>query len=112
MKSAITVGKRFASITDLRDPSPYPPAKKQEQFDAGGPKAYVLITVKAGTAREIAEAWTALPGVEMPDACWGGGDVYAVAEFPAWPDLNALVLDKVHSMPGVIRTETRVDVEW
>ena len=60
---------------------------------------------------EIADAMATLPGVQMADACWGGGDVYAVVEFPAWPDLNALVLDKVHSMPGVIRTETHVAVE-
>ena len=88
-------------------------------------KAYVVITAKAETARNrgrngdaarinfVAEQIgnTALPGVQMADACWGGGDVYAVVEFPAWPDLNALVLDKVHSMPGVIRTETHVAVE-
>jgi len=74
-------------------------------------KAYVVITAKAGTAREIAKAMAALPGVHMADACWGGGDVYAVVEFPAWKELNALVLDKVHSMPGVIRTETHVAVE-
>jgi DNA-binding Lrp family transcriptional regulator len=74
-------------------------------------KAYVVITAKAGTARDIADAMAALPGVQMADACWGGGDVYAVVEFPAWKELNALVLDKVHSMPGVIRTETHVAVE-
>ena len=54
---------------------------------------------------------TVLLGVEMADACCGGGDVYAVVELPAWPDLNALVLDKLHSIPGVIRTETHVAVE-
>ena len=74
-------------------------------------KAYVVVTARAGTAREIADLMTALPGVQMADACWGGGDVYAVVEFPAWPELNTLVLEKVHSMPGVIRTETHVAVE-
>jgi len=74
-------------------------------------KAYVVITAKAGTARDIADAMAALPGVRMADACWGGGDVYAVVEFPGWSELNALVLDRVHSMPGVIRTETHVAVE-
>ena len=74
-------------------------------------KAYIVVTAKAGTARDIADAMAALPGVLMADACWGGGDVYGVVEFPAWPELNNLVLDKVHSMPGVIRTETHVAVE-
>ena len=74
-------------------------------------KAYVVVTARAGTAREIADAMVELPGVQMADACWGGGDVYAVVEFPEWKALNGLVLDKVHSMPGVIRTETHVAVE-
>src|ERR1700690_3968102 len=74
-------------------------------------KAYVVVTARAGTARDIADAMTALPGVQMADACWGGGDVYAVVDFPDWKELNGLVLDKVHSMPGVIRTETHVAVE-
>lgn len=74
-------------------------------------KAYVVVTARAGAAREIADAMAVLPGVQMADACWGGGDVYAVVEFPAWKELNMLVLDKVHSMPGVIRTETHVAVE-
>jgi hypothetical protein len=33
-------------------------------------KAYVVITAKAGTAREIADAMTSLPGMQMADACW------------------------------------------
>ena len=43
-------------------------------------KAYVVVTARAGTAREIADAMAALPGVQMADACWGGGDLYAVVE--------------------------------
>jgi hypothetical protein len=71
----------------------------------------MVITAKAGTARDIADALVSLPGVQMADACWGGADIYAVVEFPAWKELNTLVLDRVHSMPGVIRTETHVAVE-
>jgi DNA-binding Lrp family transcriptional regulator len=74
-------------------------------------KAYVVIIAGAGKARDIATAMRALPGVKMADACWGSGDVYAVIEFPAWKELNELVLDKVHSMPGVMRTETHVALE-
>ncbi len=74
-------------------------------------KAYIVVTAKVGTARDIAHAITGLPGVKMADACWGTGDVYAVVEFPAWAELNSLVMDKIHSMPGVMRTETHVAVE-
>ena len=74
-------------------------------------KAYVVVTAKAGTACDVADAMAVLPGVVMADPCWGGGDVYAVVNFPAWQELNALVLDKLHTIPGVLRTETHVAVE-
>lgn len=74
-------------------------------------KAYVVITAGLGKARDIAHTIRGLPGVKMADACWGTGDVYTVIEFPAWKELNALVLDKIHSLPGVTRTETHVAVE-
>jgi DNA-binding Lrp family transcriptional regulator len=73
-------------------------------------KAYIVVTAKVGTARDIANAIAVLPGVKMADACWGTGDVYAVVEFPAWAELNSLVMDKIHAMPGVMKTETHVAV--
>lgn len=74
-------------------------------------RAYLVITAESGKSRDIAKAIGALPGVKMADACWGVGDVYAVLEFPAWKELNSLVLDKIHSMAGVMRTETHVALE-
>jgi DNA-binding Lrp family transcriptional regulator len=46
----------------------------------------------------------------MADACWGGGDVYAVVESDDWKDLNEVVLNQIHRMPGVTRTETHVAI--
>jgi hypothetical protein len=74
-------------------------------------KAYVVITTETGKAQEIAQAARALPGVKMADPCWGSGDVYAVVEFGAWKDLNDTVLNRLHSMMGITRTETHVAVE-
>ncbi len=74
-------------------------------------KAYVVITTRAGAARDVAQELAKLPGVKMADACWGTGDVYSVVEFQAWKELNALVIDKVQAMAGVERTETHVAVE-
>lgn len=74
-------------------------------------KAYLVVTVNSGKAREVAHAIGGLPGVVMADACWGVGDVFAVVEFPNWNDLNGLVLDKVHHTPGVTHTETHVAVQ-
>ena len=74
-------------------------------------KAYLVVTAASGRAQDIADTIRALPGVLMADACWGVGDVFAVLEFSNWPDLNALVLDKIHHTPGVTHTETHVAVE-
>ncbi len=74
-------------------------------------RAYLVITAESGKSRDIAHNVAELPGVKMADACWGVGDVYAVIEFSAWAELNSVVLDKVHVMPGVLRTETHVAVE-
>lgn len=73
-------------------------------------RAYLVVTADSAKSREVAQAIAALPGVRMADACWGVGDVYAVLEFENWKDLNALVLDKVHHMAGVNRTETHVAI--
>ena len=74
-------------------------------------KAYVVITTETGKAQDIARATRALPGVTMADACWGSGDVYAVVEFAAWKELNDTVLNQLHSMTGITRTETHVAVD-
>jgi len=74
-------------------------------------KAYVVITTERGKAQDIARGIRVLPGVRMADACWGSGDIYAVVEFGAWKDLNDTVLNQLHSMSGITRTETHVAVE-
>ncbi len=74
-------------------------------------KAYLVVTVNSGKARDVAHVISALPGVLMADACWGVGDVFAVLEFPNWSDLNNVVLDKIHHTPGVTHTETHVAIQ-
>jgi DNA-binding Lrp family transcriptional regulator len=74
-------------------------------------RAYLVVTAEPGKARDIAHSVRALPGVKMADACWGVADIFAVFEFPSWKELNEVVLDKLHHMPGVIRTETHVAIE-
>jgi DNA-binding Lrp family transcriptional regulator len=75
-----------------------------------GMKAYVVVTTETGKSREICGEIAALPHVVMADACWGGGDVYAVVESDDWKDLNEVVLNQIHRMPGVTRTETHVAI--
>lgn len=74
-------------------------------------KAYLVVSVSSGKARDVARVISELPGVTMADACWGVGDVFAVLEFPGWDDLNNLVLEKVYHTPGVTHTETHVAIQ-
>ena len=74
-------------------------------------KAYIVVTARAGSARDIAQVMLTWPGVQMADACWGTGDVYSVVEFGEWKDLNNLVIERLQKISGVERTETHVAVQ-
>ena len=74
-------------------------------------KAYLVVAVASGKARDVARAIGTLPGVLMADACWGVGDIFAVVAFSNWGELNSVVLDKIHRIPGVTHTETHVAIE-
>lgn len=74
-------------------------------------KAYLVVTVASGKARDVARVIGSLPGVLMADACWGVGDVFSVLEFSNWSELNNVVLEKIHHTPGVTHTETHVAIE-
>ena len=74
-------------------------------------KAYVVTLPKRERPGESADLMTALPAWRWPTLAGVAAMFTPSWNFPAWPDLNQLVLDKLHSMPGVIRTETHVAVE-
>ncbi|HLW83363.1 MAG TPA: Lrp/AsnC ligand binding domain-containing protein [Candidatus Acidoferrales bacterium] len=74
-------------------------------------RAYVLVTVGPGKARDIAKKITGLPGVKMANACWGDPDVYVVAEVNSTEDLNSLVMSKIQAIDGVGRTSTHIAID-
>ncbi|HEV2420858.1 MAG TPA: Lrp/AsnC ligand binding domain-containing protein [Candidatus Acidoferrales bacterium] len=74
-------------------------------------RAYVLVTVGPGKARDIAKKIGALSGVKMANACWGDPDVYVVAEVNSTEDLNSLVMSKIQSIEGVGRTSTHIAID-
>ncbi len=41
-------------------------------------KAYVLINVRAGKAREVVEKVRQIEGIKQANACWGRPDVFAL----------------------------------
>jgi DNA-binding Lrp family transcriptional regulator len=74
-------------------------------------RAYVVITVGPGKARDVARAVVGLPGVKMANACFGSPDVFAVVEVGQQEELNKLVMDKIQSINGVGRTETHIAID-
>lgn len=74
-------------------------------------KAFVLVTVGPGKARDVARKVAALPGVKMANACWGSPDVFTVVEVADQKELNKLVMDKIQTLEGVGRTETHIAID-
>jgi DNA-binding Lrp family transcriptional regulator len=74
-------------------------------------RAYIVITVGPGKARDVAKAVNGLSGVKMANACWGSPDVFAVVEVPEQKDLNKLVMEKIQGIEGVGRTETHIAID-
>ena len=74
-------------------------------------RAYVLVTVGFGKARDLAQKILAIPGVKMADACWGDPDVHVVVEVPSGNELNRLIIDKLPQLEGVARTSTHIAMD-
>ena len=74
-------------------------------------RAYVVVTVEAGKARQVAQQIVHLPGVKMADACWGSRDIFAVIEVKDSQELNRLVMDKIQRLDGVRETSTHIAIE-
>ncbi len=76
-----------------------------------GVRAYVLINVRAGYAKKIAQQLGELPGVRAAHACWGVPDVIAYVEVGGQRELDDLVMEKVQKMDGVERTDTHIALD-
>jgi DNA-binding Lrp family transcriptional regulator len=74
-------------------------------------RAYVLIHVRAGHAKSVAQALAQIPGVRSAHACWGVPDVFAYVEVESQRELDNLVMDTIQKMDGVERTDTHIALE-
>lgn len=74
-------------------------------------RAYVLVKIEAGRAREILEGLRAIPSVERADAVTGPVDliVQVVAEDPR--ALAELIFRSIQTISGVKETDTRIVIE-
>ncbi len=73
-------------------------------------QAYVLIRTHPGKARNVAEAIAKIAGCRSVCAVTGRYDVIALLEAEDLKGLGDLILQKVHTIDGVERTETAVVV--
>jgi DNA-binding Lrp family transcriptional regulator len=74
-------------------------------------RAFILIHVKAGRAKQVAQSVGAMPGVQISRACWGVPDVIAYAEVSSQRELDDLVTTKIQELEGVERTDTHIALD-
>ncbi len=74
-------------------------------------KAYVLINVRAGKAREVVEKVRQIEGIKQANACWGRPDVFALTDVPNEELLEETVLAKIQGIDGVESTDTHLVIE-
>jgi DNA-binding Lrp family transcriptional regulator len=74
-------------------------------------RAYVLITVRAGHSKRVAQELARLPGVRSAHACWGVPDVFAYIEVGSQRELDDLVMEHIQKMEGVERTDTHIALD-
>ena len=69
-------------------------------------KAFVLIEVAVGRARAVADEILALDGVTSVDVVMGTFDIIAVVTAPDVSAVASLVTGDIHTIEGVLRTQT------
>ncbi len=74
-------------------------------------RAYVLINVRAGRSKSVAQQLAELPGVRSAHACWGVPDVIAYVEVGSQRELDNLIMERIQRMDGVERTDTHIALE-
>lgn len=74
-------------------------------------KAYILIEMMAGNSRHLVEVLTERNLVKVVDRVTGPYDVVALVEAEDLNGISELVASEIHTLPGVVRTNTCVSLE-
>lgn len=67
-------------------------------------RAYVLINIAAGAARDVFSKLTKMEPVQQVDAVTGPYDFIAVVDGPTFNDIGRFVIKNVQTIPGVLNT--------
>lgn len=74
-------------------------------------KAYVLINVRAGKARDVVRKVQAIAAIKEVHACWGRPDVFTLVEVKDEKTLADTVLAQMQAIDGVESTDTHIVIE-
>lgn len=69
-------------------------------------KAFVLISLAAGKAKDVYAQLSAFPFVHQVNAVTGPYDMIAEVDGPTFNDIGKFVIDKIQTIPGVTGTIT------
>ena len=73
-------------------------------------KAYILIEMTAGHSRGLVDALRDRSQVLQVDRVTGPYDVVAVLEAEDLNEISQIVISAIHTLPGVVRTNTCVSL--
>lgn len=74
-------------------------------------KAYVLVNVRAGKARDVVDKIREIPPVREVHACWGRPDIFTFVEVKDEKTLAQTVLAQIQAIDGVESTDTHIVIE-
>lgn len=73
-------------------------------------KAYLLVETAVGKTRDVAGKLREMEGIDTVDVVTGPYDIIAVVAGEDMTVVGNLVTEKIHTVPGVVRTVTCVSV--
>jgi DNA-binding Lrp family transcriptional regulator len=73
-------------------------------------KAYLLVETAVGKTRDVAGTLRSLDGIDTVDVVTGPYDIIAVINGDDMAVVGNLVTERIHTVPGVVRTVTCVAV--
>jgi DNA-binding Lrp family transcriptional regulator len=71
-------------------------------------KAYVLMTVKPGTSKDVVKVIREIKEVAGVDSVWGRYDVIAIIEAPNLEKISEIIYKVVEKHPNIVHTETAI----
>ena len=73
-------------------------------------KAYLLVETAVGKTRDVAATLRAIDGIDSVDVVTGPYDIIAVIAGDDMSVVGNVVTERIHTVPGVVRTVTCVAV--